>query len=725
MHPKTSRRDFLKSSIYLGVGLNLFGLMPQLVATEMAKSAQNGTRYTYHTCPRNCYDFCSLIAEHKDGKLVRILGDPDHPITAGTPCVKGQTHAKMHSHADRVLYPMKRVGKKGEGKFVRISWDEAYDTMVAKMKECIKEYGAQSIMPYNFSGTWTILSQFGVPWRFFNKVGSTLLTYTVCEAAGEAALTYGYGSQSGVEPEGFAHTNCYISWGCNEAHTSVHNVKFINAARDKGAKLIVVDPVRTPLASQADCFVQIAPGSDAAFALGVANVLIQKGLYDKDFVAQNAIGLDELAKKAAEYPLDRVLKICKISEAEFNQFIDIYSKARPAVIRVGFGMQRRGQGGAMVRAISLLPALMGDIGVKGGGFSYINFAHHPFNFDYIRRNDLAPSPAPRVLNVNELGKILTGNIPETKELPIKFLINFNGNPLPSSPNINLVKEGLSREDLFTVVHDVYMTDTAKYADLLLPAPHFLEYEDVSVDYLGYYIKYNSKAYEPMGESKPNYQFFNELAKKMGFTDDCFDESPADVIRNGLSKDPKFAHITYENLVKNKWQKVELDLYADHNFNTPSGKIELFSKKAVDEGFHGVSDWAPDTESEERTPELFKKYPLILLTPSAAQLLNGQWHNEPLIAEVLGEPYIIINEADAKSRGIQKGDFVFAFNDRGRVKLRAKLTKGQVKPGVAMSYKSFWEKVTGIGTINELTPDTLTDITGTSAFHSNLIQIQKA
>ncbi len=723
-----SRRNFLKSSGVLGTSFSLFGLTgcQSSKSKSLIQEKDKKITQTYHVCPRNCYDQCSLVADHMDGRVVKITGDKTNPWTAGTPCVKGHTHINVLYHPDRLLYPMKRAGKKGKGKWERISWDEAYNTIISKMKDSINQYGPESIMPYNFSGTVGFINQHGVPFRFFNKLGATMITRTVCNSGGMEALNYTFGDYSSLDPENYAKTKCYVEWGANESYTDVHAVKFIKQARQNGAKLIVVNPHRHPLASQADMFIQIKPGTDAALALGLQNVIINECLYDKEFVENYTLGFEKLREKVQQFPPNRVAQICGISEDEIIEFAHVYAAIKPSVLRMGFGMQRRTNGGSAIRAISFLPALVGVVGMEAGGYSYVNYNQKPFINDYLKRPDLLANKNVRNINTNEFGKALTGELSTTKEKPIKVLFCFNGNPIPSAPNVNLIRKGLEREDLFTVVFEQFITDTAEYADILLPASHFMEYEEVFSDYLAWYVRYSEKGLKPMGESKPNYLVFNELAKRMGYSDDCFDETPADIIKKGIQNKPEFSSVTYDTLRENHWIKIDLGIpWSDHKFKTPSGKVEFYSELAAKNGFDPIADYVPDKESEDGSPELFVKYPIHLLTPAAPQLLSSQWHNIPYITENLGEPYITLHENDAAFRGIKDGDYANVFNDRGRVRIKVKTTTAAVKPGVAVSFKSYWEKIIKGSTINSLASDTIGDMGGISTFNTNLVQISKA
>lgn len=728
--------SFLQGSATLCAGLDatsleLFGLTRYSPAESSAAgtpAVTSGTKILVHgACPRNCHDTCSLISEKVDGRIVRIMGDPDNPFTAGTTCIKGHTHIKVVYHPDRLLHPMKRAGKKGQGKWEQISWDDAYGIITKRFTEIVDTDGGEAIMPYSFSGTFGQIHQFGVPWRFFNKIGATVIDREVCLWAGLEALGYTYGDASGVEPEDYAKCDCFVAWGSNEAYTNVHAVKFINKARDKGALLVVVNPHRHPLASQADLFIQLRPATDAAFALGIAKILIDENLYDKDFVEQYTYGFDQLKQKVQEYSLPTVAKITGVPESQILEFARLYAKSKKTTIRMGYGFQRRKNGGTIIRAVSLLPALIGAIGVNGGGFAYVNFNHWPMDMNYMMRPDLLGGRKVRNINMNELGKALTGKLPTTQEKPIKALFVFSGNPIPSGTNVNLIRQGLLREDLFTVVFDQFMTDTADYADILLPAAHFLEMEEVHANYLGNYIRYNEQALEPMGESKSNLQVFHELAQRMGYTELCFRETAADVIKGALnSKNPALQDITYDSLKKKHWFRVNLGIpFADHKFKTPSGKIEFYSEAAARKGFDPVPEYVPDLEGVEASPELYAKYPIHLTTPASQKLLNSQWHNVALIQESLGEPTITIHKADADARGITHGNYAEIFNDRGKVRLKVNVCEAAVKPGVAMSCKSYWDKLTGGNTINRLALDDNADMGGGATISTNLVQVVKA
>lgn len=723
---RITRRKFLVGSVAMGASLSLINLADFMTA-DAAKPGEASAAYSYQACPRNCHDTCTLISKVVDGQIVQVTGDPTNPITAGTPCVKGHCYPTWVHHPDRLLYPMKRIGRKGEGDWEKISWDEALTTITNKFKEIIDKYGAEAILPYSYSGNLGIVNNYGAPNRFWNKLGASKLNRVVCSEAGSYAIKYTYGQVGSIDPETYAESKLFVAWGVNHAATNVHIIKFINKARDNGAKLVEVNPVRTPLGSQADLFIQPKPGTDAALALGMMNVIINEELYDKDFIENYTFGFDKLVEKVRSYPINRVERITGVPASTIVEFARLYATIKPSIIRIGYGMQRNSNGGQMVRAISLLPALVGMVGAEGGGYVYINGDYWAYDWNALQRPDLLADREVRSINMNEIGKALLGQTQETQGKPVKAFFVYNSNPLAVSTNTNLIKKGLEREDLFTVVVDLFATDTADYADILLPAATFFEYEDINSDYLGWYVRLNQPAIQPLGESKPNRDIFAELAQRMGFTEACFSESSAEIIRSALkSGSPLFAGITYEALRDKHWMKISLGTpFADRKFKTPSGKIEFYSEALAKAGFDPVAEHVPAAESQEETPELYEKYPLRLLTPATKCFITSQYHNLPYIQEIYQGPTIFVNPQDAEPRYLQSGDWAIAFNERGRVRLKVKVTEA-VAPGVVMSPKAPWQKLSPGGTnINALAPDRLGDMGGISTYHTNLVQVVRA
>lgn len=728
------RRQFVKlmgaasSSVAL-VGLT--GCSPQPTGEQGAASAPTAAESTlkHETCPRNCHDTCSLISEVVDGKIVSITGDMDNPITAGAPCVKMNHYINWVNSPDRILYPMKRAGKKGEGTFERITWDEAYAAIADKVNEAIEQYGPQAILPHSYSGNLGFVNNYSAPHRFFYRIGASKLARDICSSAGAAAVPFTYGADFGIDPENYAKTSLYVSWGINEAATNVHAIKFIKEMKEADGKLIVVNPVLTPLANFADLYVRPKPGTDAALALGVANLLIERELYDAEYVAQYTLGFEELKTKAAEYPVDRVSEITGVSVADIETLAEMYGTTQDSsVIRIGYGIQRNTNGGSMVRAITLLPALMGMVGKDDhSGYVYMNAGYWAADLGGNDGSALDKKDT-RTISINQLGMALTGKLDSTKELPVTVLIAFNSNPVAVSSNTELIREGLMREDLFTVVSDIFATDTVDYADIVLPAATFFEYEDLNQDYLGWYLRYNEPAIEPMGECKSNIDMLNGLAKACGLDDEMFDDTAADVIKSLIGKGEGFYEgITYERLQKEHWIKIEAGApFADKQFPTPSGKIEFYSEAIAEAGLDPVAEYVPTLESSDGSPDLFAKYPLTFLTPSTKNLLNSQMHGVPQITDLMGEPVVFITPQDAEARSIADGDEVVVKNDRGEVRLTARLSEHCTAPGVVKAIKSPWPKKEADGkNINALTSDVLTDIGKNSTYHTNLVEVTKA
>ncbi|ONI38196.1 hypothetical protein AN396_11285 [Candidatus Epulonipiscium fishelsonii] len=741
-----SRRSFLKSSAASGIALlGLTGcaseeeeiktveviteepVLKEEAPAQTVAPREKGT-ISRQTCPRNCYDTCSILSEVKDGRITHITGDPTNPITAGGLCAKMNHYLSWVYHADRVLYPMKRVGAKGEGKFEQITWDEALETIATKTKESVDKYGPETVLKYYFSGTLGFVHNYGMPHAFFNKVGASELATTVCSETGGATVPYTHGKNLGVDPEEIPNTKLYVSWGASEATTNVHGVKFIKQCKENGGKVVVINPIRTGVATFADMFIQIKPGTDGALALGVINYIIENNLQDQDYIDAYTIGYDELKTAVKEYTLEKVSEITGVPIEQIETFAKMYGEIKPSILRTGDGLQRNSNGSSMVRAITLLPPLVGTLGAgANSGYYYGTGGYWAPDAGPLTGKELLENPNRRTINMNELGKALTGGLETTKELPISTLMVFNSNPMAITQHGKLVREGLAREDLFTVVAEIFRTDTADYADILLPATTFFECEDVHQDYFGLYVRHNSPAIEPLGECKSNGDIFNAIAKKMGYTEPIFDMTNTEAVKACLQSETLVSQgITYDRLKENGWAKIAIDVpFGDKKFLTPSGKVEFYSEKLKEVGFHPVAEYVPTAESKDGSPELFEKYPLTLMTPHTKNLINSQMYNIAQIKDLMGEPVVYIHTDDASKRGIVDGDKVNVLNDRGSIVLIAKLTSTITKKGTVLSFSCPWPKlVEGGKSINEITSDRLSDMAGGSTYHTNLVQVTK-
>ncbi len=699
------------------------------MATTMVAATAAGEETTIHgVCPHDCPDTCSFQVTVRDGVAVKIKGDERHPVTQGFLCVKVNDYLSRTYNETRVLTPRRRVGPKGSGEFAQISWDEALDEIAARLKDIAAKYGAEAILPYSYSGTLGKLHNDSMDFRFFNRLGASELDRTICSAAGEHAILHTVGEKLGTDPESYVHSELIVVWGSNPVSTNPHLMPFIKRARQNGAQLVVVDPRRTRTAAQADWHVQPQPGTDAALALGMMHVLFAEGLTDDAYLRANTVGHAELRERAAEYPPARVAAITGLSEDDIVRLARTYGGTKRAVIRVNYGLQRHTNGGMMVRTVCCLPALTGAYGTHGGGLTLSTSGGKRINEDALQRPDLRERPA-RSVNMTTIGDALTGNL----DPPIKAMIVYNANPASAAPDQEKVKAGLLRDDLFLVVHDPFFSDTAMYADIVLPATTQLEQMDLHTAYGTYYVSLNQQAIAPLGESVRNTEFFRLLAARMGFTESAFRDTDEDLIDQALSVDhPRMAGITRERLMQEGFLRLNLPSpetfipFADGVFATPSGKIELYSETLAAQGHDPLPSHAPLAESADGDPELHAKYPLALLTPSTHHFLNTTFGNVPSLERREGTPFIEINAADAAGRGVADGDIVRVFNDRGETFLTAHVGE-TTKPGVAVAPAIWWDKQhkRRRSGINALTSQRLTDMGAGATFYTNLVQVERA
>lgn len=765
-----SRRRFLQGlavGTVAAAGLTSCASQPEPESDSLSETGEgtaSGYQYDWEkaegeivhgVCPKNCYDTCRICTKVVDGTAVQIRGDSTNPWTAGSPCVKGQTYLDYHYSEDRILYPMKRVGEKGpNAQFERISWEEAVQTITDKFKDIIANEGSEAIVPYTFSGTFGLINGcfFSGVLRFLYRMGAAVLMPNMCEAAGVAAIPYTYGAEKSVDPEQYANTDLYVSWGSNVSATSVHAVKFIKECVEKGGKVAVVNPARIPLCEYADLWVQLRPGTDTAFALGVINELIEKNLYNKEFVDTYCTGFDELKKVAAEWPASRVAEVCEIPEGQVAEFAQMYAAAPSSIIQPGYQLNRDSNGGSKVRAITFLPALTGQIGKDAhSGFMWINACYWSVNVgdvcmgaDFIGANTpgggyvidyqhIDPAIKYRVINIPDWGDCLNEE-GFYKGQPARAAFIYNGNPLVSAPNTEAIRRGLSREEMFVVVSDKWYTDTTDYADIILPCTDLLETEDIHQDYHAWYLNHNTPAVAPAGEAKNNIEMANLLAKGMGYTDPCFDDDIPAIMETILANpNPIYGEgLTYEKLKNEHWIKlVDFVPYADelqNGFATPSGKIEFYSEALKESNLHPVVEYVPSAESRDGTPDLAKTYPLNFLTSTSKNMCGGNWHNIGKMRLLHGQPLLYINAADAAARSIADGDAVEVFNDRGVCNsLVAMLVDDEVLPqGTVMALKSSWPKfMDGKTNVNSTTPSYWSDYGMGTAFQANLVDVRKA
>jgi molybdopterin guanine dinucleotide-containing S/N-oxide reductase-like protein len=706
-------------------------------------------------CPHDCPDACGVLITVEDGRATKIKGDPAHPVTRGFLCAKVAKYLDRVYSPDRVLYPMRRVGPKGlraagedaraTQEWQRITWEEALGEITSRFKKIAVEFGSEAILPFSFGGTLGMLNSASMDRRFFHRLGASQLARNICSAAGEAGLESVLGVKLGTEPEQFRHSRYIIAWAANIHGNNVHLWPFIEEARRQGAKLVVIDPYRTRTAACADWYLPINPGTDAALALGMMQVIIGEKLYDADYVERYTVGFEQLRDKVQEYTPERVAKWTGIAASDIVKLAREYATTRPAVIRLNYGVQRSEGGGMATRAVAMLPCITGSWREVGGGLQLsTSGAFAPIGGGLKRKDLMLKSlgrPA-RTVNMVELGKALNS----LENPPIQALFVYGCNPAATCPNHNQVVRGLQRPDLFTVVHEQFLTDTTDYADIVLPATTFFEHKELQTAYGHYFLQVSDQAIEPVGECRSNVEVFRMLAKRMGFEDECFLESVDQMIDAALETDhPWLKGIDRERLereghVRLNFEKAELCSagqpgaavpaqartnaaflpFARGNFFTASGKAELYSESLEAQGLDPVLHFEPPGES--RHSEQAKAFPLELLARKADNFLNSTFSNLPTIQEMEEPGLLEMNASDAWTRGIADGDRVRIFNRRGDILLKAKVD-GVVQPGV-VSARLDWAKLGPQGrNINVLTSEKLTDLGNSATFYSVLVEVE--
>jgi anaerobic selenocysteine-containing dehydrogenase len=667
-----------------------------------------------------------MLAWVRDGRIVRVAGDPDHPVTRGSICGKASRYVERMYSPDRVLYPQRRVGPKGAGEFQRISWDAALDLIAERLQATVRDHGAEAILPYSFAGTMGITSIGSMDRRLFHRLGASQLARTVCSAAGNVGYDYTIGDRRGTDPETTSRARYIISWGSNLASVNMHQLTYIRQAQRAGATFIHIDVQRNRTTAFADRFVQVRPGTDAALALGMMHVIIRDGLHDAEYVRQNTIGFEALAARVRDYPPERVARITEVPAEVVETLAREYATTRPAFIRIGNGLQHHDNGGMAVRTIACLPGLIGAWRDVGGGAVKSNAGYAAMNDAALMRPDLLAGRAPRTINMNQLGHALT----ELDDPPVKALVVYNSNPAVIAPDQRRVLAGLERDDLFTVVHEQVMTDTAHYADVLLPATTHFEQTDLYSSFWHLYLNLAEPAVARMGEAKPNVEFFGLLAQRLGFGDACFRDDVRTLISQALDNpaNPFLDGITLECLEAGGPVRLSVETphpaFADGRFPTSSGKIELFSERMTHDGHDPLPTHTPLTEGGDGEQPPDGPYPLLFVTPPNHFFLNSTYANMPSNMRSEGRPHLEIHPDDARARGIVEGDPVRVFNARGDVRLEASLTE-DVRPGVVVSRGLWWgrESPGGHG-VNATTPQRLADMGGGATFFSNLVEVDR-
>jgi anaerobic selenocysteine-containing dehydrogenase len=688
------------------------------------------------TCPHDCPDTCAILVTVEDGVATEVKGDPDHPTTAGVLCTKVSRYVDRTYHPDRLLTPMRRVGKKGEGKFERISWNEALDEIAARLQP-IAARDPQAILPYSYCGTMGLVQGEAMAMRFFNRIGASFLDRTVCATAGFTGYKYTIGGSIGTDLEHFQDAKLILIWGGNPIASNLHFWMRAQEAKRRGAKLIAIDPYRSLTAEKCHQHIAVLPGTDSALALGMMHVLVKENLVDHDYIERHTLGFGQLKDRVAEWTPERTAATCGITVEEVVGLAREYGQTarqnEAVAIRINYGLQRVRGGGMAVRNIACLPALVGAWRHPAGGIQLSTSGSFPANRLALQRPDLLrgrlpDGRTPRTINMNTIGDdLLKGASPEFGP-KIEAVIVYNSNPVAIAPDSSKVAQGFAREDLFTVVLEHFQTDTADYADILLPATTQLEHVDAHLAYGHLYMMANNAAIAPLGESKPNTEIFRLIAKRMGFNDPVFDETDDELAALAFDKThARAVHFDWESLKQKGWQKLNMPAapFAEGGFPTPSGKCEFYSNAMLADGLDPLPTYIPNYESVASNPELAARYPLAMISPPARNFLNSTFVNVQSLRATEGEPHLDIHPLDAAARGIEDKEMVRIFNDRGSFVARARVT-ARARAGLVVGLSIWWKKLARDGkNANEVTSQRLTDMGRAPTFYDTLVQVERA
>ena len=680
------------------------------------------------SCPHDCPDACSTLVTVERGRATRIAGDPDHPFTNGFLCAKVNRYLERTYHRDRLLYPLRRVGRKGAGSFVRVSWDEAIGEIAERLGAIASSSdGPQAILPYSYAGTMGLVQGASMDRRFFHLLGASRLDRTICSMPGTIGMRMTVGANIGADGEGLPRSDLVLLWGTNTLTSNPHLWPFVLEARKNGARVLGIDPVRTRTMEQCDEWLAIRPGTDAALALAMMNVVFDEGLEDRDYLERYTLGADELRERVREYPPERVAPITGLPAERIRELGREFGRARAAFIRVNYGLQRHFGGGMAVRTIACLPAVTGHWRRAGGGVQLSTSGTFQYNNAALQRLDL--SPPTRTINMIRLGDALGNPDAGVGGPPVRALVVYNSNPAAVAPDRNAVVRGLMREDLFTVVLEHFQTDTADFADIVLPATTQLEHWDLHYSYGHLYATLNQPAIEPLGEAKPNTEIFRLIARRMGMTHAVLADDDVTIIKQALdSAHERMRGVTFEALRERGWMRLNVPRpfvpYAEGNFPTPSGKCEFVSARLGEMGIDPLPTYTPPLELPETAPELAARFPLVLISSPRHYFLNSTFVNIESLRKN-AEPECVLHAADAERRGIAEGARVVVFNARGEFTAVARVGD-QVREGVVWAPSIWWAKLAPDGTnANATTSQRETDMGGGPVLYDNLVEVALA
>lgn len=706
-------------------------LLPPSSAQRSVISADEGTAATTTVrgaCPHDCPDTCSTIVTVRDGRAIRIQGDPAHPFTNGFLCAKVNRYLERTYHKERLTTPLRRIGRKGEGRFQPVSWDEALGDIAARLRAIADSPdGPQSILPYSYAGTMGFLQGESMDRRFFHALGASRLDRTICATAGKVGMMMTVGANIGADAEGIPDCDLVLLWGTNTLTSNPHLWPFVLEARERGARVIAIDPVRTRTAEQCDEWLGIRPGTDAALALAIMHVVFDEGRQDDDYLARHTLGAEQLRERVREWSPERAAPITGIDASAIRALGQRYGRARSAFIRINYGLQRHGGGGMAVRTIACLPAVTGHWRHAGGGVQLSTSANFRFNTAALGRPDINPDV--RTINMIRLGEALTRPDAGVGGPPVRALVVYNSNPAEVAPDRNTVLRGLARDDLFTVVLEHFQTGTADWADYLLPATTQLEHWDVHLAYGHHYATLNRPAIAPIGEAKPNTEIFRLLGRRMGLAPALFADDDVALVRLALdSTHERMKGVTYERLMEHGWVRLNVPTpyapYADGGFATPSGKCEFYSERLKAMGFDPLPTYTPPYELPETAPSLAAKYPLSLISSPRHYFLNSTFVNIASLRRD-AEPECMMHPVDAERRGLGNGAMVVVHNDRGHFLARLRVEAG-VREGVVWAPSVWWGKLTPDGqNANATTSQRETDMGHGPVFYDNLVEVSAA
>ena len=672
-------------------------------------------------CPHDCPDTCSLLTTVSGGVAIKVQGNPAHPATAGTLCTKVSRYTERTYHPDRLLQPMRRVGPKGSSQFEPVSWDAALSDIASRLQAIAARSpgAAQGILPYSYAGTMGLVQGDSMSARFFHRLGASLLDRTICASAGAEALTQTLGGKLGMRVEFFAEAKLILIWGSNPIASNLHFWRHAQEAKRRGARLVCIDPRRSETAEKCHEHIALLPGTDAALALALMHELIHHDWLDHEYLAQHTLGWDQMRARALQWPPERAAAVCGITPDQIRALAQAYGACRgdagPAAIRLNYGMQRVRGGGNAVRLIAALPALIGAWRHRAGGMLLSSSGSFPVNRAALQRPDLLAGRRPRTINMSTIGDDLLRPASADFGPAIEALVVYNSNPVAVAPDSGRVVQGFAREDLFTVVLEHFQTDTADYADYLLPATTQLEHWDVHAGYGHTDALLNRPAIEPLGQARTNTQIFRELAQRMGFTEPEFTENDQTLCRLAYGDAVDFEALLAKGFAP--VTQVEAP-FAKGQFPTPSGKCEFFSARLAAQGLDGLPDYLPNYE----TPGTSTQYPLAMISPPARNFLNSSFVNVQSLRDIEGEPLLEMHAADAASRHLADGATVRVFNQRGAHQCRL-VVSARARPGVVHGLGVWWRKFGMDGTnVNQLTSQQLTDLGRAPTFYDCLVEV---